>query len=114
MSIDQATELEKKLIQRAVARLRAGVVAIAFGMVAGTGLFVATIWLVVRGGLAVGAHLGLLSNYFPGYSVTWFGAIMGFVYGALVGAVVGWVIGWVYNWMVEVRFPTSTSDSDSR
>lgn len=74
---------------------------IAFGLLAGGGLFLATAILVVRGGPDPGAHLGLLSNYFPGYRVTWAGSALGFVYGFVLGYGVGRVIGSVYNRLVE-------------
>lgn len=88
---------EERLIEAAVARMRAGVMAIVFGMVGGLGLFLATAWLLVRGGEDVGRNLGLLSNYFPGYSVTWAGSLVGLAYGALVGAILGWSLAWIYN-----------------
>ncbi len=91
------TSREEKLIRAAVARMRAGVMAIVFGMVGGVGFFAATAWLLIRGGPRVGPTLGLLGNYFPGYSVTWPGAIIGFLYGAVVGGAVGWSMARVYN-----------------
>jgi hypothetical protein len=51
----------------------------------------------------VGPHLGLLGNYFPGYTVTWFGALIGFFYAAAVGALIGWLVAWIYNLMVDWR-----------
>ena len=51
----------------------------------------------------MGLHLGLLSNFFPGYSVTWAGAFIGFFYGALSGAVIGWSVAWVYNQVADKR-----------
>jgi hypothetical protein len=97
------TEDEWQQLHAAVARLRAGIMAIVFGMVGGVGLFLATIWLVIRGGPNVGKHLGLLVNYFPGYSVTWKGAVIGIVYGTLIGALVGWLVSWVYNLVAARR-----------
>ena len=96
---------EEELIRSAVARLRASIMAVVFGMVGGTGLFVATIWLIVRGGQLVGLHLNLLGNYFPGYSVTWGGALLGFAYGALTGAAIGWSVAWIYNRVSDLRHP---------
>ncbi len=96
-------KLEQDLIRTAIVRLRSRVMAMVFGMVGGTGLFVATIWLLLRRGHDVGRHLRLLSNFFPGYSVTWPGAFIGFFYGALSGAVIGWSVAWVYNQVVEKR-----------
>ena len=96
-------EAEWALINEAVARLRASVMAVVFALTSGTGLFVATAWLVIRGGPQVGATLGLLRNYLPGYSVTWPGAFIGFVYAALLGGVVGWVVAFIYNQIVARR-----------
>ncbi len=93
------------LLEQAVVRMRARIMAIVFGMVGGAGLFLATTWLVLRGGDDVGAHLGLLANYFPGYDVTWGGAFLGFFYGALVGAVLGFCVAWVYNRVADTRNP---------
>ncbi len=96
-------EAEWALIDRAVARLRASAMAVVFGLTSGTGLFVATAWLVIRGGSRVGPTLGLLRNYFPGYSVTWPGAFVGFFYAAVLGAVVGWSVAFIYNRIVALR-----------
>jgi len=96
-------EAEWAMIGHAVARLRASVMAVVFGLTSGTGLFVATTWLVIRGGEQVGLTLGLLRNYLPGYSVTWPGAFLGFFYAAVVGGVVGWVIAFIYNKIVARR-----------
>ena len=63
----------------------------------GAGLFLATNFLVIKGGPHVGAHLGLLANFFPGYRVTFFGSIIGFFYMFIVGLIVGMVLGAVYN-----------------
>jgi hypothetical protein len=102
----EVEKLEQELIRTAIVRLRSRVMAMVFGMLGGTGLFVATIWLLVRRGPDVGRHLRLLSNYFPGYSVTWPGAFIGFFYGALVGAIIGWSLAWVYNQVVDKRHPS--------
>ncbi len=94
---------ERELISSAIARLQAGILAIVCGLLAGTGLLIATVWLVIRGGENVGQHLSLLANYLPGYSVTWGGALLGFLYGAALGAAVGWLTAWIYNRIVNLR-----------
>jgi hypothetical protein len=91
------TEREALAIRTAVARLRTGVVAVAMGTMGGLILFLATAWLLIRGGPNVGATLGLLSNYFPGYSVSWPGAFVGLVYGILTGGLAGGAMAWIYN-----------------
>ena len=94
---------ERVVVARAIARLRAWIVAVVTGMVTGAGLFVATLWLVIKGGERVGQNLSLLSNYFPGYSVTWSGSLVGLGYGALSGAVLGWTVARLYNAMADWR-----------
>jgi len=94
---------QSELLMGAVARLRAAVMAVVFGFAGGVALFVATGWLVLQGGTVVGPHLGLLSNYFPGYTVTWTGAFVGLIYGAASGALLGWVLAWLYNRLVDLR-----------
>lgn len=94
---------EQELISLAIARLRAGVLAIVCGLLCGTLLLMATVWLIIRGGKNVGQHLSLLSNYLPGYSVTWQGAVLGFLYGLLLGGLAGWVTAWIYNRIVTLR-----------
>lgn len=98
-------EDERIILRRAVARLRARIMAVTFGMTGGIALFVATGWLILRGGENVGAHLGLLGFYFPGYTVTWPGAFVGLAYGSMVGGLTGAAIAWTYNAIVLFRDP---------
>jgi hypothetical protein len=99
----EASSRDLELIATAVARLRAGIMALVFAFCGGIGLFLATVWLLVRGGRNVGLHLGLLANYFPGYRVSWAGSLIGLVYGALVGGVVGYCLAWIYNRLARPR-----------
>ena len=94
---------ERKVIEAAVARLRAGILAIVFAMLCGTGLFVATAWLLIKGGQNVGATLGLLGNYLPGYAVSWPGSIVGLVYGTVIGGAMGWSLARIYNRLARGR-----------
>jgi uncharacterized membrane protein len=96
---------ERQILRKAIARLRASILAIVCGLLAGSALAVATIWLVLRGGENVGQHLILLRNYLPFYSVTWPGAILGFFYGLLLGGLAGWTTAWIYNRIVDWRHP---------
>lgn len=90
-------------ISQTLARIKADALALVCALIGGSGLFVMTVWLVIKDGPKAGQHLQLLSNYFIGYSVTWPGAFVGLLYGALTGGVVGWVIGRIYNGIVNVR-----------
>ncbi len=84
-------------IESTLLALNARAWGIAFGLVLGGGLFLATLFLVVRGGPNPGQHLQLLSAFFPGYRVTVLGSFLGFVYAFVVGYALGRVIGEVYN-----------------
>jgi hypothetical protein len=101
-TITQAS-IEDDRLSRAVIRIQSSVLALVGAMLGGMSLFIATIWLVIKDGENVGAHLGLLSHYFIGYSVTWTGSVFGLCYGALVGGVFGWTIGFIYNWVLKLR-----------
>ena len=94
---------ERALIHAAVARLRAGVLAIVFGGVGALGLFLATAALLIQGGDNVGQHLSRLAWYLPGYSVTWGGALLGALYGLIIGGFTGWVCAWTYNRVAATR-----------
>ena len=90
-------------VRRAVARLKAGILGLVFGLISGVGLFAMTAILLIENGPNTGYHLSLLGNYFIGYTVTWKGAFIGFLWAFAVGAVVGWLIGIIYNRIVRIR-----------
>lgn len=81
----------------ALLRLNERAWGIAFGLLLGLGLFIATNVLVLRGGDVVGPHLGLIGVYLPGYRVTFVGSLIGFVYMFVIGYGLGRVVGAVYN-----------------
>ena len=94
---------ESERLRREVVRLNSLIVGITFGILFGWGLFLATLWLVLKGGPQVGPHLILLANYFPGYRVTVLGSFIGFVYGFVTGFLAGSLIGWIYNYIIWFR-----------
>jgi hypothetical protein len=93
----KTTESTEQLLQRAFARLDAVAFGVAVGALCGVGLCAATSILVLKGGEHVGQTLRLLSQYFPGYRVTWPGAFIGLAYGFLAGFVAGWLLAFVRN-----------------
>jgi hypothetical protein len=84
-------------LQSSLLALNARAWGIAFGLVLGGGLFLATLFLVIKGGPTVGQHLRLLSAFFPGYQVSALGAFIGFVYAFVLGYALGRIVGEVYN-----------------
>jgi hypothetical protein len=85
------------LLLRTFARLDATALGIAVGAIGGVGLFAATSILLLKGGAHVGQNLSLLSQFFPGYRVTWRGAVIGLGYGLVAGFVAGWVLAKARN-----------------
>ena len=91
-------------LRRAVARLNSRAWGVAGALVLGIGLFAATNILILVGpapGTEVGGTLNQLSYFLPGYSVTFFGSIVGFVYAFVLGYILGRGVGSVYNRMVK-------------
>ena len=99
---NEAQSPEDKLFSGVVV-LNAKVVGLALGLIFGLGIFVATNWLVIKGGDRVGPHLILLSQYFIGYRVTFLGSLIGAAYGFAVGTICGALMGWIYNRIVSFR-----------
>lgn len=91
------TATNSSTVQASLMRLNARAWGISTGLLLGGGLFLATVFLVIRGGPMVGQHLSMLRVFFPGYSVTWLGAFVGFIYAFVLGYGLGRIIGSVYN-----------------
>jgi hypothetical protein len=95
-------ELDKALRVR-VLHLEAAVQGVAWGLVAGLVLFLATNWLVLKGGRVVGPHLSLLRQFFIGYEVSFVGSLIGFAWAFACGFVAGYIVSVVYNRVVRKR-----------
>lgn len=93
---------EERRLEEALVRLNEHAWGIAFALLSGLTLFLATAILVIRGGDPVGPHLALLGIYLRGYEVTWVGAFVGLLYGLALGYVAGWAIGALYNRLVRL------------
>lgn len=96
----QLSTRERQAVRRAFQRVSEQGWGLAIGVLAALGLFLATAILVVKGGPDPGPHLGLLSVYFPGYSVSWAGAFVGAGYAFFIGYGFGRTIGTLYNRLV--------------
>lgn len=76
-------------------KLQAWPLGLAAGIVCGASVFLATLWIMIRGGS--GEHLALLARFYPGYSVSIGGSILGLTYGFIDGLIGGLVLAWLYN-----------------
>ena len=100
---------ENKLFS-GILRLNARMLGLVLGIMLGLFIFLATNWIVIKGGHTssrgehiVGPHIQLLSQFFIGYRVSFLGSIIGFAYGFAVGTLSGALIGWIYNRIVDLR-----------
>jgi hypothetical protein len=94
---NRLTAEERHAVSTVIAEAHEQSWGIAFGLLMGLGLFAATNFLVLKGGQQVGPRLALLSVYLPGYSVTFFGSLVGFVYLFVIGYGIGRSIVTIYN-----------------
>ena len=92
-----AVEKLKEVFARAFAKLDRFALGLSTGMMSGVLLLLATLVLVLKGGDVVGPTLGLLEHYFPWYSVTVPGSLVGFAYGFVTGFIAGWSFAFLRN-----------------
>lgn len=106
---EEQTRLEQLVLAR-VMRLNATVLGIVVGLTAGMGLFIATNWLILRGGPItpegdplIGPNLILLNQFFVGFDMTFVGSLIGFAYAFVCGFSIGFVCALIYNRIVALR-----------
>ncbi len=87
---DPTLEATIHTIQHVFQRLHPVAFGLALGTVSGLYLFLATIFLLIKGGDVVGPNLSLLSQFLPGYRVTAGGSFLGMLYGLGIGFLGGW------------------------
>ena len=103
MAETKSTVDEEKLIKQAVLKMNGNILGFVLGIISALGLFVATNWLILKGGEDVGQHLALLDQFFIGYSVTFLGSFIGAAYAFVAGYLSGLIIGWVYNAVIFLK-----------
>lgn len=103
-------ESEEEKILSEIVKLDSTIFGLICGITFGLILFIATNWLIIAGGyksqdghVIVGPHLKLLSHFFIGYRVSFFGSIIGFLYGFASGSMIGTLIAWLYNKIIYLR-----------
>lgn len=95
-------KLEDVVLTR-VLHLNASIQGLVMGSMLGVTVFVATNWLVLKGGPVVGPHLQLLSQFFFGYRVTFVGSLIGFAYAFVCGFIGGYLLATTYNVIARRR-----------
>jgi protoporphyrinogen oxidase len=87
-------------IQQAFGRYDAVALGVALGTVLGLGLFVATAVLLLLGGEPIGPNLAVLGSYFPGFEVSWRGALLGLLEAGAGGFGFGYALARLINAVV--------------
>ena len=95
--IDKKDEFEK-IVLTELMKMNAVISGVIFGLITGLGIFVVTIFLLIKGGEVVGPHLSLLGQFFIGYQVTFVGSIIGLLYGFGFGFLVGYLFEQCAYW----------------
>ena len=88
-----------KLLPAVFSRMDKIGLATAVGSVCGLLIFLATIWIVIKGGVER-FYLQLLGQYLLGYTVTVKGALIGMAYGFSWGFLFGWLFAYLRNFFI--------------
>ena len=92
--VEQAVKAGLSLVLEKFDRVATGAAA---GVLIGAALFLATLFLVIKGGSHPGQNLQLLGQYFPGYKVSVSGSFLGLLYGGMSGFVFGYLFAMLTN-----------------
>jgi hypothetical protein len=103
---DDNLNIPDKLLIQAFAKLDKIALGLAAGIMGGLALFLATVFLLIKGGNPVGPNLALLGQYFIGYTVTWKGSLIGLAYGGVCGFILGWFTAFLRNLFVAMYIYT--------
>ena len=95
--------MKKNRVLRKILMLQCEVLALVIALITGLGLLTVTAILLFKGGENVGAHLQLLGQFLPGYTVSWGGAFAGLLYGLVLGALSGFVFATIYNRVARLK-----------
>ena len=93
----------EKIVMTKLMRLNAAVSGLVTGTIFGLVIFVATNWLLIKGGEPIGPHLALLGQFFLGYTVSFAGSLVGLLYGFGTGFILGYAVAFLYNFFLKWR-----------
>ncbi|MEM7334024.1 MAG: FAD-dependent oxidoreductase [Chloroflexota bacterium] len=86
---------------------------ISLGAVVAIGLAILTLIVVPQGESMVADYLALINQFFPGYSVTIRGSLLGAAYGYLVGFIIGWLFAFLRNAATAVYITSNFRSAQS-
>ncbi len=94
---EEIIQVVDELLESTFPKLAPLALGLALGVVVGVGLLLATLFMLLRGGDVTGQTLTLLAEFFPGYTVTAVGSLVGLGYGFLTGFTLGWGYAFMRN-----------------
>lgn len=100
--VPEPDEAQAERLELAFAPLDKRAFGVAIGVATALVVFGVTAIYLLRAP-ADGFRLGLLRQYFYGYSVSWSGAVIGSAWGMLAGFVIGWFFAFSRNLVVAVN-----------
>jgi protoporphyrinogen oxidase len=86
---------------------------VSVGVTAGILLLLATLFLIIKDGSVAGPGLLLLAQYFPGYTITLTGGLVGFAYAFVTGFLAGWGFAYLRNLALYVSVRAIHRDIES-
>ena len=87
-------------------KLRVRALGLTLGVALGFIVFVATIWAHIEGR---GRTIANLVGYFPGFTVSFGGAILGLIWGIVYGFILGAIVAWLYNTFCKALYKSEIS-----
>jgi hypothetical protein len=94
---EKVIEVVQQSMERVFPKLDAPALGLSIGLVAGLLVWVLSLLVFMQSDPTLKNLLELLNQFFPGYSVTLYGALIGFFYGFLFGFAVGWLFAFLRN-----------------
>ncbi|WP_420640829.1 NAD(P)/FAD-dependent oxidoreductase [Candidatus Leptofilum sp.] len=94
---ETVTHVVDDILDGAFPKLDPLALGMSLGIVAGMSLLLATLFMVATGGDIAGQTLTLLAQFYPGYTVTAVGSLIGLGYGFLTGFALGWGYAFLRN-----------------
>lgn len=98
----KSIESLKEKITHVFPRLDPVALGLSFGITAGILICAATLFLVIRDGTGAGPNLALLSNFVPGFTVTFQGALVGLLSLFVLGFFLGSLLAYMRNLTVLI------------
>ncbi len=110
---DDVVEAVKGSLGHVFPKLDPFALGIALGAVFAATIGIITLLSVIPNNNMVAEYLALINQFFPGYSVTIQGSLLGAAYGYLVGFVVGWMFAFLRNAATAVYIASTYRSAQS-